>query len=87
MRVIISMSGLIVTLALIVMINCAIVNKHVRDMEISNGIESAIDYAVDKMQDIQVQLKSSTISKEAMKEQVILAFCLSLEAMLTTDGE
>ncbi|MDD3240443.1 MAG: hypothetical protein PHW47_10275 [Lachnospira sp.] len=86
MRVIVSTSGLIVALSLIIMIHSTIVNRHVRDVEVTTGLVSACDYAIDQMQDMYAKLDFSSMSEEEVKKTVIASFCEALESVIGTDG-
>lgn len=87
MRMIVSMSGLIVSLSLIVLVHTMIVNCHIRDVEVTTGLASACDYAMDEMQDMFADLKFSAMSEDKAKEKIILSFCKSLQSVIGTDGE
>lgn len=87
MRVLSSMSGLLVVLSIIIMIHCAIVNKHVRDVEISNGLASATDYAMDRMQQMCREKDLSGSNKKNAVNDIISIFCQALHEMIGSDGE
>ncbi|MDO5403350.1 MAG: hypothetical protein Q4F11_07910 [Eubacteriales bacterium] len=86
-RVIMGLSGLLVAFSLIVMSHCAIVNKHMRDLEVTNALSSAIDYATDMMQDMCADISFEMMDKTEAKRKLIQTFCKTLEAAIGTDGE
>lgn len=51
MRLIISSSTLLVSIAIIILINCTIIGNNVRESEINSGLKQSMDYAYDKLVD------------------------------------
>lgn len=86
-RVVTGMSGLLVAFSLIVMIHCAIVNKHIRDSQVTNGLSSATDYATNVCQDMYESLDFEAMDKAEAKKQIISVFCKALESVIGTDGD
>lgn len=87
MRAVTGMSGLLVCLSLIVMIHCSIVNRHVRDVEISNGLETSMDYATDRLRMMYKEKADSDKDEETVRNEVVQSFCEFLKQMIVTDGE
>lgn len=86
MRLVVSMSGLMMVIGLVVMIHCSIINTHIRDSEVSTGLESAMDYATDRMQDMSSRLDFETSNKEEAANILIKEFCEALQSVIGTDG-
>lgn len=87
MRAVTGMSGLMVCLSLIVMIHCSIVNRHVRDVEVSNGLESSMDYATDRLRMMYKGNENLDKDAEKVKNEVMQSFCEFLKQIIVTDGE
>ena len=87
MRVIITGGGLLTVLALFIVINCTVVSRNARDNEVSSGLDSAVDYAVDIMGQQYRQADYGTRTEQEVLEDIMRAFCSALKERITTDGE
>lgn len=92
MRILVSGSGILVLMTLLVLIHTSVLNKNIRDIEINDGLESAVDYALDVMADEYDSLEYGIneyddIIKEKHTEKLVSVFCDYLLKTINTDGE
>lgn len=92
MRILVSGSGILVLMTLLVLIHTSVLNKNIRDIEINDGLESAVDYALDVMADEYDSLEYGIneyddIIKEKHTEKLVSVFCDNLLKTINTDGE
>lgn len=80
-------SGLLVVLMLLVLIHTSIINTNIRSNEASTTLESAADYACDKMQDIYDRIDYNVSREDEYKEQLMNAFNSAMNKIIGTDGE
>ena len=87
MRIAINLSVLIMIFSLIIVVHSCILNKHLRDMEISSGLESSTDYAIDVMGNIYSQIGYDKAKEDEYINKLMTKFCESLSEMIGSDGE
>lgn len=87
MRIIVNGSGLFVMLAIIILIHSSIVNKNLRDSEVSSGLNSACEYAMDEMGDMYKEMVYDAAKEGDYTNTLIMKFCDSLEGVIGSDGE
>lgn len=87
MRIVINVGGLLVIFMLTILIHCSIISHTLRDSEISTGLESATDYAIDEMMDLYKIMDYEENREEEYANALIECFCASFEKMIGTDGE
>lgn len=93
MRSFVGASTLMVVTALIILCHCAIISKNVREYEVHSGLESAMDRALDEMQDYYSDLRYNEdgtfdgITEEEIVSDCIEVFCNSLNEGIFTDGD
>ena len=86
MRIVINGGGLLIILMLTILIHCSIISHTLRDSEISTGLESATDYAIDELMDMYKIIDYEENKEEQYANALIERFCVSLEKMIVTDG-
>ena len=89
MRGVITCSGIIVVIALIVMIHASITGNNIRRDEVNRSLDSAMDFAFDRMGDVYADKYFTTY--DAGKRQQILTdlmeeFCVVLSERVASDG-
>ena len=87
MRGVITCSGIIVVIALIVMIHASITGNNIRRDEVNRSLDGAMDFAFDRMGDVYADKYFTTY--DAGKRQQILTdlmeeFCVVLSCLLYT---
>lgn len=89
MRGVITCSGAIVAIALIIMIHATITGNNIREDEVNQSLDSAMDFAFDRMGDIYADTDFTTYNE--VKRQQILTdlmqeFCMVLSERVVSDG-
>lgn len=89
MRGVITCSGIIVVIALIVMIHASITGNNIRRDEVNRSLDGAMDFAFDRMGDVYADKYFTTY--DAGKRQQILTdlmeeFCVVLSERVASDG-
>ena len=89
MRGVITCSGIIVVIALIDMIHASITGNNIRRDEVNRSLDSAMDFAFDRMGDVYADKYFTTY--DAGKRQQILTdlmeeFCVVLSERVASDG-
>ena len=88
MRGVITCSGIIVVIALIVMIHASITGNNIRRDEVNRSLDGAMDFAFDRMGDVYADKYFTTY--DAGKRQQILTdlmeeFCVVLSELIDSD--
>lgn len=90
MRLMITGSGFFVVLALIIVIHGSIISRNLAGQEVERGLDSAMDYAFDKMTE-QYTFKEVSLMNDKEKEKLILdcmeEFCLILSKTVTSTAQ
>ena len=89
MRGVITCSGIIVVITLIVMIHASITGNNIRRDEVNRSLDGAMDFAFDRMGDVYADKYFTTY--DAGKRQQILTdlmeeFCVVLSERVASDG-
>jgi hypothetical protein len=89
LRGVITCSGIIVVIALIVMIHASITGNNIRRDEVNRSLDGAMDFAFDRMGDVYADKYFTTY--DAGKRQQILTdlmeeFCVVLSERVASDG-
>lgn len=87
MRAVINSSGLLVVLAIVILIHTSVINKNIRDKEVNFGLQSAMDYALDVMDDVYKDMDYEEGKDAEYTQELINVFCDSLTSMIGTDGD
>ena len=90
MRTIITGSGLIISLTLIILIHCSIIDLNLRHIEVSRSLDNAMDYSFDKLQDIYAAdslINLNEDEKEGITNNIMSYFCKCLQSQLTSNAE
>lgn len=87
MRIIVNGSGLFVLLAILILTHSGIVNKNLRDSEVSSGLNSACEYAMDEMRDMYKAMVYDETKDSEYTAALIEKFCDSLESVIGSDGD
>lgn len=87
MRTILTGSSLFVVIALCIVIHASIVSTNMRDREVSNGLEMAADYAVDKMDDLYNRIDFDIDNQDTYIVDLLQTFCDAMKEKINTDGE
>ena len=83
MRTVITGGGFLVVIALCVLIHCSIISTNMRDNEVSNSLDNAVDV----MGDIYLRLDYSQGNTAAYMQELIQGFCRAVNEKIGTDGE
>ena len=70
MRGVITCSGVIVAIALIIMIHATITGNNIREDEVNQSLDSAMDFAFDRMGDIYADTDFTTYN-EVKRQQIL----------------
>lgn len=91
MRFAISGNGLLVIMIIAALINSAIVNKHIRELETNDGLEIAMEYALDRLEESFFLLEADDVQNEELQTYniniLMSVFASSLNEFIDTDGE
>lgn len=89
MRGIVTCSGLVISMAMIIIIHCVITGNNIRRMEVNRGTDTAMDYAYDSMYDIYADI-NFTQYDESHKNEIVTnlmhRFCETLRTRIKSDG-
>lgn len=87
MRMIVNAGGLFVVLTILILIHTSLINKNLRDAEVSSGLESAADYAMDVMGDMYKTTIYDETKVPEYRAALVAKFCESLDSVIGTDGD
>lgn len=87
MRAAVTNCGLLMLLALMILIGSSMTSKNTRDLQVSTGLQSATDYALDKMGDAYRKIDYQPGNDEVYLEQLMDVFMTSLYDVIGTDGD
>lgn len=90
MRAVITGNSFLVVLALIVLIQTTIIGNNLRQEEVSQSLDSAMDYAFDEISDIYASIdfaEYTTDWDESIITRMMDSFCKVLESRVSSDGE
>lgn len=89
MRGIVTCSGLIMSMAMIIMIHCVITGNNIRRTEVNHGLDTAMDYAYDSMRDVYADINFTQYDESRRNEIVtdlMYRFCEVLGTRIGSDG-
>ena len=90
MRGIVTCSGFLVVLAIIIIIHATITGDNIRREEVNQSLDSAMDYAFDRIGDMYADEDFSSYSnekKQDMLKNLMREFCIVLGKRITSDGD
>ncbi len=87
MRSVITISATCMSILLFILINNAIISMNMRNNEVNAGIENAVDYAIDVLDDIYANYNYTQENKEQYINEMMNVFCKSLNEKINTDGD
>ena len=89
MRGVITCSGVIVAIALIIMIHATITGNNIREDEVNQSLDSAMDFAFDRMGDIYADTEFTTyyeVNRQHILSDLMQEFCMVLSERVVSDG-
>lgn len=89
MRGVITCSGIIVVIALIVIIHASITGNNIRRDEVNRSLDSAMDFAFDRMGDVYADKYFTTyddVRRQRILNDLMNEFCLVLSERTASDG-
>ena len=89
MRPIITISGICVSIMLLIMIHCTIIGDNMRKNEVETSLNSSMDYAFDKMMDYYADknfINYYEHDKNAITTDLMTQFCRSLQQTIKSDA-
>lgn len=90
MRGVVTCSGFIVVFAIIIITHAAITGNNIRREEVNQSLDSAMDYAFDRMGDVYADVNYSAYPDERKQEiltQLMSEFCGVLGRRIASDGK
>lgn len=86
MRLVITGGSLLVVIMLMLLIQTSIVSTNLRDNEVSSSLDTAVDYAMDRVSEIYSAGDYDVNQREKYLNGLMADFCTTLNKMIGTDG-
>ncbi len=87
MRSVITISATCMSILLFILINSAIISINMRNNEVNIGMENAVDYAIDVLDDVYARYDYTPDNKDEYINTIMNVFCKSLNEKINTDGD
>ncbi len=86
MRSVITISATCIGILLFILINNVIISMNMRNNEVNTGMENAIDYAIDILDDVYAGYDYTSSNKNEYIDTIMNVFCKALNEKINTDG-
>lgn len=87
MRAVITGSSLILALILCILIHCSIVNGNIRENETNAGLNQAVDYGLDIMEEQYADMEYIPGRENEYTQILMQQFCKAVNEKIMTDGQ